>query len=229
MINLHLNTHIRMPLNQFIINDLTPSSPETLVEELQTIFKQLTYSHVPVLNNQIYMGCLSETDVYCFESEQAILEVLYAIEGFFVRETSLWLDVLEAFAQNNSNIMPVLDAENNYLGYYQLNDIISLFNKTPFFSEPGGIIVIEKGANDFSFSEISQIVESNNAKLLGSFISRTENDLTQITLKIGNSGLSSIFQAFRRYGYTILSGHEDDGFLSNLRDRSAYLDKYLNL
>ena len=99
MINLHLNTHIRMPLNQFIINDLTPSSPETLVEELQTIFKQLTYSHVPVLNNQIYMGCLSETDVYCFESEQAISEVLYAIEGFFVRDSFLWLDVLEAFAQ----------------------------------------------------------------------------------------------------------------------------------
>ena len=124
-----------MPLNQFIINDLTPSSPETLVAELQTIFKQLTYSHVPVLNNQIYMGCLSETDVYCFESEQAISEVLYAIEGFFVRDTFLWLDVLEAFAKNDSNIMPVLDAENNYLGYYQLNDIISLFNKTPFFSD----------------------------------------------------------------------------------------------
>ena len=43
--------------------------------------------------------------------------------------------------------MPVLDAENNYLGYYQLNDIISLFNKTRhFFREPGGIIVIEKRA-----------------------------------------------------------------------------------
>ena len=41
--------------------------------------------------------------------------------------------------------MPVLDAENNYIGYYQLIDIISLFNSTPFFSEPGGIIVIEKG------------------------------------------------------------------------------------
>ena len=73
-----------------------------------------------------------------------------------------------------------MDAKNNYIGYYQLIDIISLFNGTPFFSEPGGIIVIEKGQNDFSFSEVSQIVESNNAKLLGAFISKNKNDLTQI-------------------------------------------------
>ncbi len=218
-----------MPLNQFIINDLNPSSPETLVKELQAVFKQLTYSHVPILKDRVYLGCLSETDVYCFESDQIVSDVLYAIEGFFVRDSTVWLDVLDAFAQNDSNIMPVLDAQNNYLGYYPLNDIISLFNKTPFFSEPGGIIVVEKNYNDFSFSEISQIVESNNAKLLGAFISKTENNLTQITLKIGNSGLSSVFQAFRRYGYTIISGHEDDGFMRTLKERSAYLDKYLNL
>lgn len=218
-----------MALNQFIINDLNPASPETLVEELQTVFKQLTYSHVPVLKELVYLGCLSETDVYCFEPQQAVSEVLYAIEGFFVRDSSMWLDVLEAFAQNNSNIMPVLNAENNYIGYYQLIDIISLFNRMPFLSEPGGIVVIEKGHNDFSFSQISQIVESNNAKLLGAFISKTENDLSQITLKIGNIGLSTILQEFRRFGYTIISGHEDDTFLRTLRERSAYLDTYLNL
>jgi len=218
-----------MALNQFIINDLNPASPETLVEELQTVFKQLTYSHVPVLKEQVYLGCLSETDVYCFEPQQAVSEVLYAIEGFFVRDSSMWLDVLEAFAQNNSNIMPVLDAENNYIGYYQLIDIISLFNRMPFLSEPGGIVVIEKGHNDFSFSQISQIVESNNAKLLGAFISKNENDLSQITLKIGNIGLSTILQEFRRFGYTIISGHEEDTFLRTLRERSAYLDTYLNL
>ena len=47
-----------MPLNQFIINDLNPSSPKTLVEELQTVFKQLTYSHIPILKDQVYLGLL---------------------------------------------------------------------------------------------------------------------------------------------------------------------------
>lgn len=218
-----------MSLNQFVINDLSPASPESLVEELQDVFKRLTYSHVPVLKEGAYLGCLSETDVFCFEPSEKVSDVFYAIEGFYVRNTTIWLNVLEAFAESDSNIMPVLDAENNYMGYYQLNDIISMFNHTPFFSEPGGVIVIEKKSNDFSFSELSQIVESNNAKMLGAFISKVENEVTQITIKIGRSGLSSIFESFRRYGYTIVSGHEDDGFLKTLKERSAYLDTYLNL
>jgi|TARA_B110000902_G_scaffold178192_1_gene202056 predicted transcriptional regulator len=218
-----------MSLNQFIINDLTPTSPDTLIGELQDVFKRLTYSHIPVLKEGVYLGCLSETDVFCFESSEKVADVFYTIEGFYVRDSSIWLTVLEVFAENDSNIMPVLDADNNYLGYYQLNDIISMFNHTPFFSEPGGIIVIEKKYNDFSFSELSQIIESNNAKMLGAFISKVENDVTQITIKIGKSGLSSIFEAFRRYGYAIVSGHEDDGFLKTLKERSAYLDTYLKL
>ena len=124
-----------MPLNQFIINDIQPFEVETPVAELQEVFNQLTYSHVPIQKDGIYLGCLSETDVYCFEANQKVSDILYAIEGFFVRDNTLWLDVLDRFAANDSNIIPVLDANNNYLGYYQMVDIISMFNKTPFFSE----------------------------------------------------------------------------------------------
>ena len=218
-----------MPLNQFIINDIKPFEMDTPIRELQEVFNQLTYSHIPIQKGGIYLGCLSETDIYCFEPDQKVSDVLYAIEGFFTRKTSIWLDVLESFASHDSNVMPVLDSENNYLGYYQLVDIIALFNKTPFFSEPGGIIIIEKAYNDFSFSEICQIVESNNVRLLGVFVSRINNDMAQVTVKIENSGLSSVFETFRRYGYNILHGHEDDSFLKTLKDRSAYLDRYLNL
>ena len=99
----------------------------------------------------------------------------------------------------------------------------------PFLSEPGGIVVIEKGHNDFSFSQISQIVESNNGKLLGAFISKMKNDLVQVTLKIGNTGLNDIIQTFRRYSYNIVSGHEEDSYTQSLKDRSDYLKKYLNM
>ena len=218
-----------MPLSQFIINDIRPFEVKTTVAELQEVFNQLMYSHVPIQKDGVYMGCLSVRDVYCFEANQKVNDLLYAVEGFFVREFTIWLDVLDRFAGNDANIMPVLDEKNNYLGYYQLVDIISLFNKTPFFAEPGGIIIIEKANRDYSFSEICQILESNNLKLLGVFVSRLKKSMTQITVKIENTGLSAVFETFRRYGYTIISGHEDDTFLKTLKDRSSYLDRYLNL
>ena len=101
--------------------------------------------------------------------------------------------------------------------------------ESPFFNETGGELVVEKGINDYSFSEICQIVESNNVKLYGAFVSKIENDVVEITIKVGNTSLSDIIQTFRRYSYNIISGHEDDAFLEDLKERSDYLKKYLNI
>lgn len=218
-----------MQLQDYIINDVQPVDLSGKIGDIQQLFNQLTYSHIPVKNKDVYIGCIAETDAHCFEADTNLADIAYAAEGFYVRTVTNWLDVLEAFAKNNTNIMPVLDMNSSYMGYYELNDIINLFHETPFLSEPGGIIVVEKGLQDFSFSEISQIVESNNGKLLGVFISKMDSDLVQITLKIGNSGLNEIIQTFRRYSYNIVSGHEQDDYLETLKDRSEYLNKYLNI
>ena len=218
-----------MQLQDYVINDIKPLSITDKINDLQLLFNQLTYSHIPIMNDSVYIGCISENDAHCFEKAKSVKDCNYAIEGFYVRPTTNWLDVLEAFAQNNSNIMPILDKNNKYIGYYELNDIIHLFNETTFFSEPGGILIIEKGIHDYSFSEISQIVESNDGKLLGAFISKMDNDIARITLKIGNTGINDIIHTFRRYSYNIVSGHEEDSYIESLKERSQYLDKYLNM
>ena len=219
-----------MKLSEYIINDIKPLNNGSKISDLQLLFNQLTFSHIPIEDeNKTYIGSFSETDAHCFEKDKPLSEYQYAIEDFFVRDTTLWLDVLEAFARNSTNIMPVLNKKNTYLGYYELNDIISLFGESPFFIDPGGILVVEKGINDYSFSEVSQIVESNNGKLLGAFVSKMNSDLVQITLKIGNVGLNDVIQTFRRYSYNIVSGHEEDSYIESLKDRSDYLNKYLNM
>lgn len=219
-----------MKLSEFIINDITPLDDTSKISDVQQLFNQLTFSHIPITNNiGAYVGCFSETDAHCFDSEKPISEYLYTLEAFFVRQNTLWLDVLEAFSVNSTNVMPVLNQQNEYLGYYELNDVIGLFGESPFFSEAGSILVVEKGINDYSFSEISQIVESNNKKLLGAFISKMNNDRVQVTLKIGNAGLNNIIQTFRRYSYDIVSGHEEDSYIESLKERSDYLKKYLNM
>lgn len=218
-----------MPLQAYIINDIKPLNINEKVSDLKMIFNELTYSHIPIENEGIYIGCITENDAHCFEGNKTIAECNYALESFFVRSYTNWLDVLEAFAQNSCNIMPILDENNTYLGYYELNDIIGLFNQTPFFSEPGGTIIVEKGLQDYSFSEISQIVEANNGKILGAFVSKIQSDVIQITLKIGNTSVNDVIQTFRRYSYNIISGHEEDTYVENLKSRSEYLKKYLDI
>lgn len=214
---------------QYIINDISPFDIKTSIKEVQVAFNQLTYSHIPVTKEERFVGCISETDAHCFESDHLLSKYLYSLENFYVREQTNWLDILEAFALHGSNIMPVLNADNNYIGYYELSDIMSLFNNTPFLNEAGGIVVVEKGIRDYSFSEICQIVESNDAKILGVFISKMDNDTVQATIKIGHTGMNAIVQTFRRYSYNVVSNHEEDKFLEDLKERSDYLNKYLNI
>ena len=218
-----------MLLREYIINDIKPFEISSNISEVQTAFNQLTYSHVPVSKDGVYMGCISETDAQCFESEKVISDYQYALEAFHVTKQTNWLDVIEAFALNASNIMPVLGENNNYLGYYELGDIMDFFNNTPFLNEAGGIVVVEKGNSDYSFSEICQIVETNDGKILGAFISKIENDMTQVTIKIGHTGMNAMVQTFRRYGYKIVSEHPEDKMLEDLKERSDYLDRYLNM
>ena len=219
-----------MELTSYILNDIKPVNINSKISDLKLLFNELTFSYIPIENDDhVFLGSFSETDVHCFDSDTPLSDYKYAIEDFFVREDSMWLDVLEAFAKNSTNMMPVLNEKNDYLGYYELKDIIGLFNDTPFFNEPGGVLVIEKGINDYSFSQISQIVESNDGKLLGAFVSKLNDEIIQLTLKVGNSGLNNIIQTFRRYSYNIISGHEEDSYLESLKERSDYLNKYLNI
>lgn len=218
-----------MDIQPYILNEIEIPQFTTTVEQVLEIFNEFPYSHLPVMNEKIYMGCIPVADARMFELDKHMEEFQYALEGFFVRESDNWIDVLHHFSKNDSNIMPVLDAENNFLGYLELQDIMNLFTQSPFLNNPGGILVVEKGMKDYSFSEICQIIESNGTHLLGAFVSGMENERAQITIKTGTTPFNAIFQTFRRYGYEVISQHPEDSFSSNLEDRSRYLDKYLNI
>lgn len=218
-----------MDTQSYIINDIKPIDIDTSILEVKEAFNQLTFSHIPIVHKKQYVGCISETDAHCFDSGKTLSDISYALEPFHVKISTNWLDILEAFALKSSNIMPVLDDKNQYLGYYELSDIMNLFNHTPFLNEAGAIIVVEKGSHDYSFSEICQIIESNDGKVLGVFISKIENDITEATIKIGHSNLSAISQTFRRYGYNVSSEHDEDKMQEELKERSEYLNKYLNI
>lgn len=199
------------------------------MEAVIRFFEETTFSHVAVLENGIFVGLLAEKDLGCFEADKKISDFRYNVEVFQVTKETSWFDVLEKFARNEANILPIIGDDALFEGYYDLTDIVAEFIDTPFFTEPGGILVVSKGIKDYSFSEIAQIVEGNNAKLLGAFITDNKNDVVQVTVKIGSANLNEITQTFRRYNYAILFGNNDDLFIEDLKQRSEYLDKYLNV
>ena len=216
-------------ITNYITNEYKAIDSQETIAAAQAFLDELTFSHFPVVEEQIYIGSIATEDIGTFNSDKKIIDYRYSFDKFFVRTNMVWLDVLEVFAQNHTNLVPVLNEENKYVGYYEISDIIGVFNDTPFLKEPGGIIVLKKAVLDYSLSQITQIVESNNGKLLGLFISEADPVNVQVTLKISLGPMNEIIQTFRRYNYEIISEHQEDNFINTLKERSDYLDKYLNI
>jgi Mg/Co/Ni transporter MgtE len=216
-------------ITDFINNQYKPIQVSASIADVADLFLDEEYTHFPILEDDVFLGSISKEDTDLFSVTDAINEHKYNLARFFVRNDMNWFDVLEKFSKNHTNILPVLDDKNNYLGYYELDDILHFFNETTFVKEDGNTIIVEKETADFTFSQICQIVESNDAKLLGVFISNNLGTKTEITLKISQSNFNEIIQTFRRYNYTILSEHHEDAYLADLKYRSDYLNKYINI
>ena len=216
-------------LTDYINNDFKALTTDETVLQASDLFDEAVFSHFPVLENDIFVGSISRNEVETFDLDKKIADYKYSFVRFFTRENSILLNVLEVFSKNNSNIVPVLDDENKYLGYFEIEEIIKRFSETPFLSESGNIIVLRKEILDYSVSQIAQIIESNNGKLLGIYVSDSDNTFIEITLKINIGDVNDIIQSFRRYNYEIISEHTQDDYLSILKENANYLEKYLSI
>lgn len=216
-------------IKNYITNDYKAIDACETIGTVQSFFDELTYSHFPVVEEDIFVGSIAADDIETFDSDKKVTDYKYVLEHFFARTTMIWLDVLEVFAKNHTNLVPILDENNKYVGYYEIEDIIKFFHETPFLKEQGAILIVSKNTIDYSMSQITQIVESNNGKLLGLFISNSDINTVEVTIKISVGSLNEIIQTFRRYNYDIISEHNEDNYINNLKERSDYLDKYLNI
>ena len=213
----------------YITNDYKALDSQETIFDAQDRLDEISFSHFPVVEEGVYIGCIIKDDLETFDGDKKVADYRFTLEPIFARTTMIWLDVLEVFAKNHTNLVPVLDENNQYKGYYEIEDIIKFFHETPFLKEQGGIIIVQKGILDYSMSQVAQIVESNNGKLLGLFVSEANTENVQITIKISLGGMNDIIQTFRRYNYEIISEHQEDNYINNLKERSDYLDKYLNI
>lgn len=223
---------LRNPLERFmtaISNDFRAIDSQETIASVQDFFVGVDFSHFPVLENGIFIGNIATDDLEAFETNKKMIDYKYRLEPFFVRKSVILLDVLENFAKNDTNIIPVLDENNSYIGYYQIKDFLKIFQETPFLKEPGGSITLQKRLSDYSMSEVCRIVETNNAKVLGCFVSQAGLESVQLTIKISSGAINEIIQTFRRYNYEIISEHQEDNYINSLKENSDYLDRYLNI
>lgn len=189
-------------------------------------------SHLPIVNNEDFLGLISDKDIYDNNmAEEPIGNHSLSLFSPFVTENQHVYEAVELASRLNLSVVPVLDLNNHYKGLITLNDMIHFFADHSALKEPGAIIVLDMSMMDYSLSQIAQIIEGNDAKILSLYVSsHSASTRLEVTIKINKNDLSSIIQTFNRYNYTVRSTFMDqDDMNSFYESRYEMFMKYLNI
>ncbi|MCK4852628.1 MAG: CBS domain-containing protein [Bacteroidales bacterium] len=189
-------------------------------------------SHLPIVNNQEFLGLISDKDIYNLNmAEEAIGNHKLSLFSPYILLSQHIYEVIEIVSRLKLTVVPVLDEQKNYQGLITLNDLLQSFANLSALKHPGGIIELELNVNDYTLTEISQIVESNDAKILSMYVSSPEDSMQMtITLKVNTTDITSIIQTFNRYDYTVKASYMESGELEDLlHNRYEAFMKFLNI
>lgn len=187
--------------------------------------------HLPIVNHREFLGLISDVDIYDLNNpDEPVGNHNLSLKKPYVNENQHIYEVIELLSRLELTLVPVLNYDKQYLGVITQEELTQRFAHLSAMQQPGGIIELEMVEHDYSLSEISQIVESNNAKILSLYVASSEdNSKLRVTLKINFTDLTSIMETFNRYNYTIVSSHTNDEDMDEFyQDRFDVFLKYLN-
>ena len=189
-------------------------------------------SHIPVVDDSKFLGLVSDKLIYDLNlSDLPIESQIDKLNTSHVHREQHIFEVAILMYKLKLSVLPVLDTDHYYLGAITLYDLARRFAKLFSLEEIGGVIILEMNINNYSLSEISQIVESNDIKILSCFLDRKHgtNNL-DVILKLDNDELSPLIQAFIRYDYNVKAVYLDQSELKDLyKDRFDQFMKFMNI
>ena len=194
-------------------------------------FDEFRVSHLPVVGDSQLLGLISEADVFAAASfEEPIWNFQLQFQNISILQSRHIYEAMKLFADYKLTTLPVVDEKGTYLGVITLADLVEKMAATAAVSNPGGILVLELNANDYSMIEISRIIEDNDAKILSMYVtSPADSTRLELTMKLNRMDIQPVIQALLRYDYTIKASFFESDYFDNLRDRYDMLMNYLNI
>ena len=216
---------------ELITNVIQPIHTADTIQKVFGRMIEFRVRHLPIVNEDQFLGLIAESDMIAETDTTCTVGslALSLINPYVFAEQHVY-DVIRCFYEQQLTVVPVLDNKNNYLGIISINTMNDYFARFTSAAEPGGIIVLEITNKNNSLSHMAQIVESDSAQVLSSYI-RTfpESTKMEVTLKVNKQDISTIVATFLRYEYEIKATFNHTEPNDNSMDRFDSFMNYLNM
>lgn len=186
--------------------------------------------HLPVKSEDKFAGIVSKEELLDADESTAIAALQEQFIQKFARASEHFIAVVKLASENNLSLIPILNDEAEILGAVSAKEILTTLNTFVGNDEPGGMIVLEIERRNYSFGEISRLVETNDAYIT-QLNTATEaiTGLVLVTLKVNKIEISDIVATFQRFDYSVRYYFGEEQYANELKDNYNHLMAYLNM
>jgi predicted transcriptional regulator len=207
-----------------LVSTLIPSvtGSDTVRQVIQRM-AEFRVSHLPVVDQENYLGLISEKDIREFtDPDQLIVIQLINLLAVSVNENQHVYEVIDLVSRYELTLLPVITSGKEYAGCITLPSLVKSFSLLTAAGQPGAILVLSLAMQDYSSTMLSKIIEDNHAKIMSLYVIPDPNgrELT-VTIKVNTQETSSMIRSFDRYGYAVKSY-----FLANSQMEDFYRSRY---
>ncbi|GAB3231432.1 CBS domain-containing protein [Algoriphagus aestuariicola] len=194
--------------------------------------EEIRTDSLPVADQGRFLGFIGDEVIFELnDPEQLVGTIELEAGACWVYSDKHIYDVLRVASENQSNLVAVLDRENSYLGVISMEDAIAAFADSLSIKSQGSVLILSMNMTDYLLSEISRLVESENTKILSSFITNDplDSDKIKLTLKLDKPELRHVKATLERFGYRVIDHYQEETGISSEEDRIGNLLRFLDI
>jgi acetoin utilization protein AcuB len=186
--------------------------------------------HLPVLSQDKFVGIVAKDDLLDAEEADAHLSYPNILQKYSVKSEEHFLSALKLIAQFDLSLLPVINDQTELVGVVLSKELVKAVSLFLGMDEKGAVIVLETDKRNYSFGELSRLVETNDAYItqLNTY-TETSSGLVVITIKINKIEVSDIVATFQRYDYVVRYFFGEEEYANELKENYHHLISYLNM
>jgi len=216
---------------ELISDEIPPLKPEDKVHTALDWMDHFKVSHLPVIENFHLLGIIDENSLLDSENTNEPVRTLEKhFKKIFILGHQHVYELMKLLSEFQLTLIPVLNDKEEYIGLVHLRGLVQKLSELTAVVHPGGILVLEMPQRDYSATQIANIIEGNDAKILSLHVSsRPDSTLLEVTIKINREDLTSIIQTFNRYNYSIKATYHYSTYDEDIKSRLDAFLHYLNI
>jgi acetoin utilization protein AcuB len=202
---------------------------DKLVFALQ-LMDEYDVQHLPVLSEDKFAGIISKDDLLDGNEKALIATVESSLQRVSIKNEEHFLSAIRLISDNELSLLPVVNEQYELMGVILSKDLLHNISRFIGNEDIGGVIVLETDKRNFSFGEISRLVETNDAYItqLNTY-AEPDTGMIVITLKVNKIEISDIVATFQRYDYSVRYFFGEEDYANELKENYNHLISYLNM